>query len=161
MLQYPKPAIQHTLRPSRSRALNEQAIDSKHSKEVIRRATCSWPQCNKINKRGWEVQERAYAPRALYYDSNKLHWECIESYASESHPTFVQMSLFLSLKLGLGVTLRPEKTLSQETFSFFWWRLLANYTIRKLTYASDKWHVVSDLAQLVQQRWGQFLVAAH
>jgi hypothetical protein len=39
-----------------------------------------------LNRRGWVLQERMYAPRVLHFGSDHIFWECTERVAAEITP---------------------------------------------------------------------------
>ncbi|MCJ1379930.1 hypothetical protein MMC17_003033 [Xylographa soralifera] len=118
-----------------------------------------------LHRRAWVVQERALAPRTLYFGSEMVFWECVEGTASEEKPELQKTASkysgersdnpSLASSMGLKTTLHTMKELCQSgdwaDWECFWWKMVKEYTASKLTFDSDKWAAFSGLATVVEQ----------
>ncbi|MCJ1390639.1 hypothetical protein MMC18_003500 [Xylographa bjoerkii] len=118
-----------------------------------------------LHRRAWVVQERALAPRTLYFGSEMLFWECVEGSASEENPAMQATvykhasarsdNTYLTSRMGLKSTLHTMKELCRSgdwaDWECFWWKMVKEYTASKLTFDSDKWTAFSGLAMAVEQ----------
>ncbi|MCJ1286006.1 hypothetical protein MMC26_005348 [Xylographa opegraphella] len=118
-----------------------------------------------LHRRAWVVQERALAPRTLYFGSEMVFWECLEGTASEEIPGLKAMASknsddrsdnpSLASSLGLKATLVTMKKSCRSgdwaDWECFWWKMVKEYTASKLTFDSDKWTAFSGLAIAIEQ----------
>ena len=118
-----------------------------------------------LHRRAWVVQERALAPRTLYFGSEMVFWECVEGTASEEKPEMQHIAVnhsgeasgdsSLASGMAMKTTLRTVKELCWSgkwaDWECFWWKMVREYTASKLTFDSDKWTAFSGLATTVEQ----------
>lgn len=112
-----------------------------------------------LTTRGWTLQEHIMAPRLLHYTDHGLFWECRQDCYSEQGK--VDLMSLLSLE---GADLHRQTTPSTATLLgirssnpdgqwvgvLYWYsRILADYSKRRLTYRSDKLPAVSAIARAV------------
>jgi hypothetical protein len=118
-----------------------------------------------LHKRAWVVQERALSPRTLYYSSEMIFWECIQSKASECNPLMENLwtegkeagekwipdqletgtkSIYQCLLMHCG----KEK---YHDWKQYWRNLVEEYTTCELTKFNDKWPAIAGLAANVER----------
>ncbi|MCJ1438234.1 hypothetical protein MMC27_007621 [Xylographa pallens] len=119
-----------------------------------------------LHRRAWVVQERALAPRTLYFGSEMVFWECVGGTASEEKPGLQETAFkhsgersdnsSLASSMGLKTTLHTMKELCQSgdwaDWECFWWKMVKEYTASRLTFDSDKWTAFSGLATAVERQ---------
>lgn len=132
-----------------------------------------------LDTRGWVLQERLLSPRILYFGRHQLYWECAES-------TFRQDGKAADVvtdDLRFGVDFKqaldfnsPLPFTDNPTFSrdyrasdltqfekgarlLQWYNVVTEYTIRHLTYQSDKLPAISGIAKAFQRRTGYTYLA--
>lgn len=116
----------------------------------------NWPlEKAAVSQRGWTFQERLWAPAVLHYGSRHIIWECHthsiteDGYESLADPllkalTWGQNSFFNSI-------IRDE---SQRGLHESWYRLVEEYSLRNLTFASDKLLALDGIAMVYRERLG-------
>ncbi len=128
-----------------------------------------------LHKRAWVVQERTLSPRTLYYGSQMIFWECIQSKASELNPSELNSQMAAALteetlrrpyKYNLTSVFTRTRPGMKSNFAnlldvcqhhdyprwrIYWHRLVHVYTANDLTFKSDRWAAISGLARLVEQ----------
>lgn len=103
-----------------------------------------------VDKRGWTLQEQEMSTRLLHFGEGVLHWACLTSSGSEADPQgpSYEYGKFYDTRarryaiqrwdsLGDGRSKQYEK----------WERLVAAYTKRTLSYASDRVPAILGLAR--------------
>jgi hypothetical protein len=95
--------------------------------------------------RGWVLQERVLARRAIHFTTDQIFWECKQQFACESLP------VYLPERTGPSDQEKEDvrtffKTWNQNKMQY-WCRILEIYTDCKLTYASDKLIALSGIAK--------------
>jgi len=93
--------------------------------------------------RGWVWQESVLSTRILHYTESELIWECKTEVSSEDG---AKPRGFYSMGLCQKVS-KSEK----DPYSC-WHDLLESYSVRKLTFESDKLPAVSGIAKRIQER---------
>ncbi|KIW78617.1 hypothetical protein Z517_08455 [Fonsecaea pedrosoi CBS 271.37] len=107
-----------------------------------------------LRDRAWALQENVLSPRILHYTETELTFECRSTYRCECNP--------LSRRKATTPGLLPKLLLSVKQRSKIfrtWHRILAQYTLRKLTVASDKLPAISGIAKKVQTATDSVYVA--
>ncbi|KIX95813.1 uncharacterized protein Z520_08521 [Fonsecaea multimorphosa CBS 102226] len=97
-----------------------------------------------LSARAWALQENVLSPRILHYTETELTFECRTAYRCECNP--------IPKREATTPGLLPKLLLStkQRTKVFRnWHRIVAQYTLRKLTVASDKLPAISGIAKKV------------
>jgi hypothetical protein len=122
-----------------------------------------------LHRRAWVVQERALAPRTLYFGSDIVYWECVEDAASEASPgisrertRFWEPDSSTAHSVGLKTALhiirhKAARGGGWEDWQGFWWKLVREYTASKLSFNRDKWAAISALAMQVEKDTGSRL----
>lgn len=122
-----------------------------------------------LHRRGWVTQERALAPRTLYFGSDMVYWECVEAAASEASPGIScerarswapnsSAAHSVGLKTALYIIRRKAARGGKwEDWQTFWWKLVKEYTASKLSYNRDKWAAISALAMQAEKDTGSRL----
>ncbi|KUJ17717.1 HET-domain-containing protein, partial [Mollisia scopiformis] len=118
-----------------------------------------------LQKRAWVIQERALSPRTLYYGSEMIFWECIQSKASEYEPIMQDLwyaggqdlkdrspgVIFHSgMKSVFKLLLDRCKDGTYCDWISYWRKLVRDYTVCQMTKESDKWAAIAGLATEVE-----------
>ena len=101
---------------------------------------CKW------EKRGWTLQERLLATRALTFTKEAFYYECAALQKAEKGykpPRRLKLSVLLPESINL---LPDEKLLRRQDYISSWYELVKNYSIRELSCASDKLPAIEGLA---------------
>jgi len=123
-----------------------------------------------LNQRGWVLQERLLSTRTIHFTKSEIFWQCLEDLSSESVPNQVedgrfsmpvtQIGDYTDLKLAVaeaqvhGLTVgRREKIFS------YWWKLLAQYSVCRLTMDSDKLVAISGIVNYLEKLTGDECLA--
>jgi hypothetical protein len=106
--------------------------------------------------RAWVLQEQMISRARLIYSGEKIHWQCQSLTGSERTPEDKTVQFGMS-DSSLQVSLFTMKGLNDDgTFmgSSYqrWYRLIEDYTQRRITKTSDRLIAVEGLAQAVQER---------
>ncbi|EXJ55071.1 uncharacterized protein A1O5_12810 [Cladophialophora psammophila CBS 110553] len=97
-----------------------------------------------LRARAWALQENVLSPRILHYTETELTFECRSTHRCECNPSPSQKATTPGLLPKLLSTKRHPKVFGT------WHRIVAQYTLRKLTVASDKLPAISGIAKKVQ-----------
>lgn len=96
-----------------------------------------------LGDRGWTLQEKSLSHRILYFGKYQSYWAC------EAVKHFEELAMS-PLQLGSRNPLSfPAQTMVEEVREM-WYRIMEEYSRRKLTKTSDKFPAISGLATLVQ-----------
>ncbi|KAI1381211.1 HET-domain-containing protein [Hypoxylon crocopeplum] len=131
-------------------------------------------------QRGWVLQERLMAPRAIYFGSQQVFWECSEAHACETHPggfgkfspanespgikqpkqrDCFDKSLWKQL-IATPTSPRPSRDRRVEILAN--WSAIVNlYSTTQLTFPRDKLVAVSGLAKEVRKSLQRFMPGRH
>jgi hypothetical protein len=102
-----------------------------------------------LMKRGWVYQERFLAPRMLHFGSRQLFWECKETRACESFPTYLLSPICLTRLSELEDKTRAdaEQGIIKQVGLYRWYNIVREYTSKELTRGADKLVAISGVAQ--------------
>ncbi|KAK4156994.1 a97f8ef6-a9b0-4f8b-8fdf-2c72f37eda9e [Chaetomidium leptoderma] len=123
-----------------------------------------------ISSRAWCLQERSLPVRALQYGSHQTFWECERMRASEDGDAVLQDGgggghLKRLCKTGNMMPNRsvfappdddrePDSELEQKVNWVDWYRMVEDYTARRITKHTDRLPALSGLAQAVARDTG-------
>lgn len=118
-----------------------------------------------LSYRAWALQERVMATRVVSFGLGELFWDCTElPNASESIPgglqaTEIEPNHFCVFDLAKKAI--PDGSDNDALFDT-WWRLLREYTKRRLTYPEkDKLVAMSALAHDIGRAMNDVYIAGH
>ncbi|KAK2029232.1 HET-domain-containing protein, partial [Colletotrichum zoysiae] len=103
-----------------------------------------------LNSRAWCTQERLLARRVMHFGREQMFWECDGWFITESNDDFAgegtghAAAILIQLRKQIGNT--TEYGIDDE----FWFRLVEEYTTRKLTVSTDKLPALAGVAALVK-----------
>ena len=98
-----------------------------------------------LNRRAWVFQERLLSRRILHYGKDQLHWECQETFLSESgHEAFGNQYDKSTSILSSSTTSRVER----NALYMDWYKMVEDFTDRQLTRESDKFPALSGLVSV-------------
>lgn len=115
-----------------------------------------------LNRRGWTLQEQILSPRHLYYGGAQIYWKCPKGFASADGvvsgigaktPDYLYPELSFVLYADILRQARSEPP-DKATIADDYYRLVGEYSQRKLTYDSDKLPAFSGLIQPLQPVFG-------
>ncbi|KAI2618422.1 HET-domain-containing protein [Hypoxylon sp. NC1633] len=118
-----------------------------------------------LHSRGWVVQERFLAKRAVHVTSNQIYWECLECAHCEADTT---LGLIKSLGHDFDpeykaakIVLHPAKRLSfhRRDYILFWLAILSRYASCNLTKESDTLIALSGIAKAFREVNGDAYLA--
>jgi hypothetical protein len=102
-----------------------------------------------LANRAWVYQERALAPRVLYFGRDQVFWECEEEDHCEVWPSAVPWILY-------GYTARTK---SKFTWNTSWELVVAGYSKCQMSLSKDKLVALSGVAQNLQRASGDEYLA--
>lgn len=109
--------------------------------------------------RGWTLQEMALSPRQLFYGKRQIYWRCFNGCQSadgylpgDDAVMYGSKSYFeLSKILNWEVLQSRAARLPHVSFLlYYFYRLVIDYSGRRLSYGSDKLPAISGIAQELQ-----------
>lgn len=106
---------------------------------------------NYLSSRAWVLQEQLLSCRTLVFGRKEMAWRCLENYASESYALgHRNADLRDAYRLRLQDVInddeeREDNPTDADVFKC-WYRMIENYTSRKLTVRTDKLIAVAGLA---------------
>jgi hypothetical protein len=106
-----------------------------------------------LDRRAWCLQEQMLSNRLLSYEPVQISWTCRERTCSELVPIIseaieIAEMPFKQMFKQFMHRLAEHGTLEQDFYQL-WFKLVADYTKRELTYISDKLVALSGVAQLL------------
>ncbi|OQU97804.1 hypothetical protein CLAIMM_03689 [Cladophialophora immunda] len=101
-----------------------------------------------LRLRAWALQESVLSPRILHYTETELTFECRSTYRCECNPSPSRKATTPGLLPNLLSTKHHAKIFRT------WHRIVAQYSLRTLTVASDKLPAISGIAKKVQTATG-------
>jgi hypothetical protein len=106
--------------------------------------------------RAWVLQEQMISRARLIYSGDKIHWQCQSVTGSERTPEdktvqFGMSDSSLQISLFALKGLNDNSTFMGSSYQR-WYRLIEDYTQRRITKTSDRLIAVEGLAQAVQER---------
>ncbi|KAI1323283.1 HET-domain-containing protein [Xylariaceae sp. FL0255] len=110
--------------------------------------------------RGWTLQESILSPRHLYFGRHHTYWKCLDGYkCNDGLPEGRRTpeDKFLALRQALFGSILAQPTgigASRDEVLRDYYRLVEQYSARKLSYDSDKLPAFSGLAQLMHSSIG-------
>ncbi|KAF3762783.1 HET-domain-containing protein, partial [Cryphonectria parasitica EP155] len=102
-----------------------------------------------LDYRGWILQERIFPRRTLFFDAYWLSFECGEMSASESCPRGVRLDKAKCFQLTHNTTIG-----NQRQILTLWYRILNEYSLRQLSFESDRLDAISGLAARLARTLG-------
>jgi hypothetical protein len=105
-----------------------------------------------LSARGWALQERVLSRRVLHVCESATFFVCSCSESVDIHrwPVTITHSHYQMT--------RPHKQDAAQSLRH-WYRLVSDYTERKLTYARDRLPAISGVARIISERFGWTYVA--
>lgn len=118
-----------------------------------------------LSHRAWALQERVMATRVVSFGLGELFWDCTElPNVSESIPGGLQATRIGSEDIEIFETAKKTIPDASDNDALFdtWWRLLEEYTKRRLTYPKkDKLMAMSALAHEIGRAMNDVYIAGH
>ena len=116
----------------------------------------SWGQ-EILATRGWTLQELALAPRILWFGAAELGWSCWSSTACECDPEpkadRVENGSEDHFTLALRTPSSPDATsIAAAQWQKTWRKLVQDFTLRKLSFGTDRLPAMSGLAAKLENR---------
>lgn len=114
-----------------------------------------------LNRRGWCLQERLLSTRIVHFTDHEMLWECQtctarESVTREEHQladwTSLTSTEVADFKRALFAM--DDNDWAPNGAYDVWMRLIRQYTLRGLTYVTDRLSAVSSLASLLAKKTG-------
>ncbi|KAH6895915.1 heterokaryon incompatibility protein-domain-containing protein [Thelonectria olida] len=143
--------------------------DTSFSKKLTLATTCDGP--DYLESRGWILQERVLSSRCLVF-GRQMSWICTVGEAQETNPTLrLRRKAAESSVLWVLETLRsslygstpriegPRNPQRQSSRFDLWYRMLEEYSDKKLSFVSDNLKAVSGLAALFHETHGATFAA--
>jgi hypothetical protein len=110
-----------------------------------------------LHSRSWVVQERALAPRTLFYGSKIILWECRQHKAFEWELRFsINSRHFMPIRPRMKAAWAElishgEGSTRERCWHECWWYIVSEYTAGRLNFDRDKWTAIGGLASLLQR----------
>ncbi|CAI4212106.1 unnamed protein product [Parascedosporium putredinis] len=106
-----------------------------------------------LNTRGWCMQERLLSPALLHIGDAQLFWECRTGYGAESGSFDINHDrVGASLNYTTREFIRLRKRFVPHAWQGWqtWYDLVSEYTLRNLSFASDKFPALAGAARIFQ-----------
>ncbi|KAH7348015.1 heterokaryon incompatibility protein-domain-containing protein, partial [Pyrenochaeta sp. MPI-SDFR-AT-0127] len=111
-----------------------------------------------VDKRGWILQEQEMSTRLLHFGKGVLHWACLTSSGSEADPQGMSYdhAAFNKPRRERRYTIQRQDRLGDAKYKLceYWEELVAEYSKRKLSYASDRIPAILGLAKMMAPALG-------
>jgi hypothetical protein len=107
---------------------------------------------SELNTHSWILQEQLLSPAILYFGDSQIFWECHRSTASESRPVpLIQGKTYLK---NLLFEIQRERIINHKQGHFTaWYLVIKAYTLKRLTFASDRSAAILGIAKKFQSRY--------
>ncbi|KAH6622270.1 heterokaryon incompatibility protein-domain-containing protein [Boeremia exigua] len=133
-----------------------------------------------LDTRAWTFQERLLSPRIIYFGRHQLYWECAESTIRQDGRAPDVATDDLRSGRGFKQDLDINSPLPYTTSTVFlrdyqesssvrrferrvrllrWYTIVEEYSLRNLTYQSDKLPALSGIAKMFEKRTGYTYLA--
>lgn len=115
----------------------------------------NWPlEKAAVSQRGWTFQERLLAPAVLHYGSHHIIWECHTHSVTEDGYASLADSLLKALTWSQNSFFHSVICdESQRGLHESWYRLVEEYSLRNLTFASDKLLALEASQWSIEKGW--------
>jgi hypothetical protein len=104
-----------------------------------------------LNNRGWCLQERVISRRIIHFAQDQMYWECQKHCAAEDG-TIIEDQNAPKRCLNFGELSFREPTFATVMRS--WHTIVTEYSMRNLSWSSDKLPAISGLASQIAKRTG-------
>jgi hypothetical protein len=113
-----------------------------------------------LNFRGWTLQEQVFSPRILYFGAQQIYWRCLHGYlAANGIPVDTRaVERYARLLPSFHVHSRPSESNLADIMAGYH-ELIMAYSVRNLTYASDKLPAFGGIASYVHSLVGGHYLA--
>ncbi|PQE21277.1 heterokaryon incompatibility protein [Rutstroemia sp. NJR-2017a WRK4] len=113
-----------------------------------------------LNLRGWILQEQVFSPRILYFGAQHIYWRCLHGYlAANGVPVNAgAVERYVRLLPSFHVHSRPSESNLEDVMAGYH-ELIMAYSVRNLTYASDKLPAFGGIASYVHSLVGGYYLA--
>lgn len=113
-------------------------------------------QRSKLSTRGWAFQEQLLARRILSYSDEEMSWECLEESFCECQTPASQNSKSITARRLISKS--SASSLERESFYPIWTSFVQEYTLRQLSFPSDRLTAFSGIvARLQSSTTGRYL----
>jgi hypothetical protein len=102
-----------------------------------------------LNSRGWCLQERVLSRRIIHFAQDQMYWECQKHCAAEDG-TIIEDQNSPKRCLNFGKVGSQEATFATAMRS--WHTIVTEYSMRNLSWPSDKLPAISGLASQIAKR---------
>ncbi|KAI8651876.1 HET domain-containing protein [Fusarium sp. Ph1] len=116
-----------------------------------------------LNSRGWVLQEKILSPRNLYFGSKMIYWKCPEVLQGSDgapllkvHPNPIEEYRQIDAIIHPNTQHEPPGDDPRPLLNTYY-RVVEEYTNRKLTVASDKLPAIAGIASILAPKLGQYL----
>lgn len=116
-----------------------------------------------LSSRAWTLQERLLSPRVLHFERQQMYWECKKCFMSEDGTRFDPATFSLDTIIK-AQAVNPYDNIQTTYRSFVpeapsvaggqgrfkgWFKVVSDYSKRRLTYLDDKLPALSGLANII------------
>ena len=101
-----------------------------------------------LNKRGWALQEAALSRRMVCFDNDQLLWKCTSRQESEDGLRTVEEPTPGAGQWNLWACL---ENLGGEKSYAFWYRMMEDYSHRKLSFEKDKQPALAGIVEVFEK----------
>jgi hypothetical protein len=106
-----------------------------------------------LNQRAWVLQEDILSRRTLHFAKDQLFWLCRQQATCEEGSSLRVESKVLARAVSRG-------SLDINTRRDVWWRIIEDYSSRKLTKDSDKFAALAGITSVIEERFRDKTFAA-
>ncbi|KAF2798575.1 HET-domain-containing protein [Melanomma pulvis-pyrius CBS 109.77] len=111
------------------------------------------PLMEPLSTRAWTLQERLLPVRTLHFATNQMYWDCADMLQGENGKHLVDVDPDFRVD-DIAKSVVPSST-SQRS----WYQLIAAFSSRNITYASDYLPALSGTIAAIQERTGEICYA--
>jgi hypothetical protein len=110
-------------------------------------------QFNPLNHRGWVLQEQVLSRRSLVFTPDYIIWRCASMSTDEKYPlgiplvAHIEMDNYRVLHCLINNIVGVDGENLEINLYTSWYRMVENFTSRKLTYQDDKLPAIAGLAK--------------
>lgn len=131
--------------------------------KLVARCSDLYPR-QKLDTRGWALQEFMLSPRLLLFGSDEVLWQCQSVYLQPLHPSSRDYQFITNEKRMPDPVFHPSGSWIRATLEqrvYIWKEIIRDYSSRYFTLSEDRHHAISGIIGELAEVWQDLCLAGH